>query len=74
MSGFQKITIEIVVGHDRTSNGGDSHRPLSQPELIQGFGDEPVDDSMRASRTVMRDRIGHGLRALENQIGSHTIP
>jgi hypothetical protein len=50
--GFKYIKVEIVVGKDSATDRRNAYHPGAYPQLIDRFGDKPVDQAMAAARTV----------------------
>ncbi len=50
MGRLNHVAAEIVVGHNGAANGGDADGLTRNAQLVQGFGDQTVNNSMGADR------------------------
>ena len=55
---FLEIAVKIIVSQNRTTHRCDPHGLAPDPQLVDGFGHQAVDDSVGASRAVMGRLIG----------------
>ena len=74
MSRFGHIASEEVVRHNRATNGSNAYRAPLNAQLINGFGNKPVHNTMDAARTIIRYNGKQRVRTLENNLlFSHVI-
>ena len=55
-----EVDVEVVIRQDRAADARDPDGPLADPELVDGLGDQPVDDPVRAARAVVHGNVEQG--------------
>ena len=68
MCGFDHVTVEEVVHHDRATHWRDADGLALDVKLVDDFGNQSVYDAMRATWAVVRDETRKGMRALEHDL------
>jgi len=66
VSGLDHVHVEVVVGQHRAARGRHADGLFANFHLVDHFGDEPVDDAVPASRTVMKRCLFDVFRPLKN--------
>jgi hypothetical protein len=54
---FNHINVEIIVGEDGAADGSYSDGSAAYSEFVDGFCDEPMGNTVTATRTIVRRDI-----------------
>ena len=68
MGGIKKVAVAEVVHHDRATDGRNANRVAFDVELVNDLSHEAVDDTVRATRAIVRDETRKGMRAFVNDL------
>ena len=68
MGCFEEVAVEEVVHHNRATDGRNANRVTFDDELLNDLSHEAVDDTVRATRAIVRNESRKGMRTLVNEL------
>ena len=57
MRRFMHIAVKIIIGEYCAANGRNPYGLLAHAQFLQGFGNQTVDNTVSAPRTVMKGHV-----------------